>query len=71
MRALRAYTKMEKYLAALSAGVVRIGLDGNPSGDVLEAEAAGTQCTLGARIAKHDSAPERQSARAQVCACGR
>ncbi|OHV72650.1 ProQ/FINO family protein [Ensifer sp. LCM 4579] len=45
-RALRAYTKMDKYLASMRPGAIRVDLDGNPSGEVSEADAAGAQGIL-------------------------
>lgn len=48
-RALRAYAKTDKYLASMQAGMVRIDLDGNPSGEVSEADAAGAQGILRTR----------------------
>jgi ProP effector len=42
-RALRAYTKIDKYLAAMRVGAVRVDLDGKPCGVVTPAEAAGAE----------------------------
>lgn len=51
-RALRAYTKTNKYLASMVAGAPRVDLNGNPSGEVSEADAAGAKGILGARMAR-------------------
>ncbi|RWA79633.1 MAG: prop expression regulator, partial [Mesorhizobium sp.] len=39
-RVLRAYTSMPRYLARLNSGAVRVDLDGEPAGEVSDAEAA-------------------------------
>ncbi|TIU44224.1 MAG: prop expression regulator, partial [Mesorhizobium sp.] len=48
-RALRAYTSMPRYLARLNAGAVRVDLDGEPAGEVSDAEAASAKALLCAR----------------------
>lgn len=59
-RALRAYTRMDQYLTALRAGVARVDLDGNPSGEVSDADAATATALLRTRRARPEArqAPE-------------
>ncbi|MEY9626258.1 ProQ/FINO family protein [Sinorhizobium fredii] len=54
-RALRVYARTGTYLATLRAGVKRVDLDGNHSGEVSEAEAATAQAWLRARLAKEEA----------------
>ncbi|WFU49162.1 ProQ/FinO family protein [Sinorhizobium terangae] len=62
-RALRAYTKLERYLKSLRAGAARVDLDGNPTGNVSEADAATAQALLRVRSAKEKTmrSPELQA----------
>ncbi|RRH78998.1 prop expression regulator, partial [Mesorhizobium tamadayense] len=54
-RALRAYTSMPRYLARLNAGTVRVDLDGEPAGEVSDAEAASAKALLCARKNKEET----------------
>ncbi|TIV47470.1 MAG: prop expression regulator [Mesorhizobium sp.] len=54
-RALRAYTSMPRYLARLNAGAVRVDLDGEPAGEVSDAEAASAKALLCARKNKEET----------------
>ncbi|WP_258599044.1 ProQ/FinO family protein [Mesorhizobium sp. AR07] len=45
-RALRAYTRMARYLARLDAGAARVDLDGEPAGEVSDADAATAKALL-------------------------
>lgn len=49
-RALRAYTRRDKYLAQLRAGAARVDLNGGAAGEVTEAEAATAKAWLQARF---------------------
>ncbi|UVK48946.1 ProQ/FinO family protein (plasmid) [Mesorhizobium sp. AR07] len=54
-RALRAYTSMAKYLARLDAGAARVDLDGEPAGEVSDADAATAKALLCARKDKQET----------------
>ncbi len=54
-RALRAYTRTSQYLAALQAGAARIDLEGNPSGEVSDDDAATAKALRRARRARQEA----------------
>ncbi|WP_240547402.1 ProQ/FINO family protein [Mesorhizobium tianshanense] len=54
-RALRAYTRMARYLARLDAGAARVDLDGKPAGEVSDADAATAKALLCARKDKQET----------------
>ncbi|AWI62444.1 ProQ/FINO family protein [Sinorhizobium fredii] len=60
-RALRAYTRRDKYLAQLRAGATRVDLDGVAAGEVTEADAATARAWLQARFGMADAAQSPQS----------
>ncbi|PZV37158.1 prop expression regulator [Mesorhizobium kowhaii] len=53
-RALRAYTRMARYVARLDAGAARVDLDGKPAGEVSDADAATAKALLCARKDKQE-----------------
>ncbi|WP_018236930.1 ProQ/FINO family protein [Ensifer sp. BR816] len=55
-RALRAYTRTDKYLANMRAGAARVDLNGNPAGEVSEGDATTAQAWLRVRGAKEVTA---------------
>ena len=64
-RALRAYTRRDKYLAQLRAGATRVDLNGEAAGEVTEADAATAKAWLQARFGMADPAqspPEEKPA---------
>jgi ProP effector len=54
--AMRAYTKMRNYLIQLRTGAARVDLNGQPVGEVSEAEAAAAKAQLRARNLKRRAA---------------
>ncbi|APG86402.1 RNA chaperone ProQ (plasmid) [Sinorhizobium americanum CCGM7] len=54
-RALRAYTRRDKYLAQLRTGVTRVDLNGDAAGEVTEADAATAKAWLQARFGMADT----------------
>ena len=55
-RALRAYTRRDKYLSQLRAGATRVDLAGDAAGEVTEADAATAKAWLQARFGMVDPA---------------